>query len=73
MFPRVVMSSQIRHLPVVCCIDCDHCFIFFLLPETKQTPIEEIHLLWQKHWLWKSYCAPEDQSEKTGMKPQQLV
>ncbi|KAL7599316.1 hypothetical protein Lser_V15G25686 [Lactuca serriola] len=47
------------------------CFIFFLLPETKQVPIEEIHLLWQKHWLWKSYCEPED--EKTGMKPVQVV
>lgn len=47
------------------------CFIFFLLPETKQVPIEEIHLLWQKHWLWKSYCEPEE--EKTGMKPVQVV
>ncbi|KAI3524643.1 hypothetical protein L1887_03305 [Cichorium endivia] len=46
------------------------CFIFFLLPETKQVPIEEIHLLWQKHWLWKSYCVPE---EGTGMKPVQVV
>ncbi|XP_076889817.1 sugar transport protein 14-like [Bidens hawaiensis] len=45
------------------------CFIYFLLPETKQVPIEEIHLLFQKHWLWKSYCAPEDESEKPGMKP----
>ncbi|KAI3775538.1 hypothetical protein L1987_50117 [Smallanthus sonchifolius] len=36
-------------------------FIYFLLPETKQVPIEEIHLLWRKHWLWKSYCAPTDQ------------
>ncbi|XP_071713932.1 sugar transport protein 14-like [Rutidosis leptorrhynchoides] len=45
-------------------------FIFFLLPETKQVPIEEIHLLWQTHWFWKSYCAPETQSEeKKGMKP----
>ncbi|KAJ0524057.1 putative major facilitator, sugar transporter, major facilitator superfamily [Helianthus annuus] len=32
--------------------------IYFLLPETKQVPIEEMHLLWRKHWLWKSYCAP---------------
>ncbi|KAJ0515552.1 putative major facilitator, sugar transporter, major facilitator superfamily [Helianthus annuus] len=37
------------------------CFIYFLLPETKQVPIEEMRLLWRKHWLWKSYCAPEDQ------------
>ncbi|KAL5697630.1 Sugar transport protein 14 [Ranunculus cassubicifolius] len=32
-------------------------FIFFLLPETKQVPIEEIILLWQNHWLWKRYVS----------------
>ncbi|CAN4097519.1 unnamed protein product [Withania somnifera] len=36
------------------------CFIFFLLPETKQVPIEEIYLLWQNHWFWKRYCTPEE-------------
>ncbi|GFP92075.1 sugar transport protein 14 [Phtheirospermum japonicum] len=36
------------------------CFVYFLLPETKQVPIEEIHLLWQDHWFWKRYCKPED-------------
>lgn len=28
-------------------------FIFFLLPETKQVPIEEIYLIFQNHWFWK--------------------
>ncbi|KAI3879589.1 hypothetical protein MKW92_017987 [Papaver armeniacum] len=32
-------------------------FIYFLLPETKQVPIEEIHLLFQNHWLWKKYIG----------------
>ncbi|KAL3625462.1 Sugar transport protein 14 [Castilleja foliolosa] len=36
------------------------CFVYFLLPETKQVPIEEIHLLWQDHWFWKRYCEPKD-------------
>ncbi|KAG8376050.1 hypothetical protein BUALT_Bualt09G0023300 [Buddleja alternifolia] len=37
-------------------------FIFFLLPETKQVPIEEIHLLWQNHWFWKRYCGDEGET-----------
>lgn len=28
-------------------------FVYFLLPETKQVPIEEVYLLWQSHWFWK--------------------
>ncbi|XP_044464212.1 sugar transport protein 7-like [Mangifera indica] len=28
-------------------------FVFFLLPETKGVPIEEMILLWRKHWFWK--------------------
>lgn len=32
-------------------------FIYFLLPETKQVPIEEVHLLFQSHWLWKKYVG----------------
>ncbi|XP_051149103.1 sugar transport protein 14 [Andrographis paniculata] len=36
------------------------CFIYFLLPETKQVPIEEIYLLFENHWFWKRYCKPEE-------------
>lgn len=35
------------------------CFIFFLLPETKQVPIEEVYLLWRNHWFWKRYVVDE--------------
>jgi hypothetical protein len=34
-------------------------FIFFLLPETKQVPIEEVYLLWQTHWFWKNIVGGE--------------
>lgn len=37
-------------------------FIYFLLPETKQVPIEEIYLLFQNHWFWKKYVNDEDQA-----------
>ncbi|GAA0187397.1 secondary carrier transporter [Lithospermum erythrorhizon] len=40
------------------------CFIYFLLPETKQVPIEEIYLLFQEHWFWKRYCEPEEKDLK---------
>lgn len=28
-------------------------FVYIFLPETKGVPIEEVVLLWQKHWFWK--------------------
>ncbi|KAI5662785.1 hypothetical protein M9H77_22108 [Catharanthus roseus] len=40
-------------------------FIYFLLPETKQVPIEEIYLLWQNHWYWKRFCSPDAEKEAT--------
>lgn len=27
-------------------------FVYIFLPETKGVPIEEVVLLWQKHWFW---------------------
>ncbi|KAJ9154286.1 hypothetical protein P3X46_027639 [Hevea brasiliensis] len=41
-------------------------FIFFLLPETKQVPIEEVYLLWQNHWFWKRIVGDGDQVEPDG-------
>ncbi|GMY36138.1 sugar transport protein 14-like [Fagus crenata] len=39
------------------------CFIFFLLPETKQVPIEEVYLLWQNHWFWKNIVGEKDEPQ----------
>ncbi|XP_010924558.2 sugar transport protein 14 [Elaeis guineensis] len=35
-------------------------FIIFLLPETKQVPIEEMSQLWEKHWYWKKIVGGHD-------------
>lgn len=34
-------------------------FVILLLPETKNVPIEEMTLVWKKHWYWKNYI-PND-------------
>ncbi|KAL6963319.1 Zinc finger protein stp4 [Sarracenia purpurea var. burkii] len=34
-------------------------FVFFLLPETKNVPIEEINKVWKAHWFWGKYI-PDD-------------
>ncbi|KAK9269146.1 hypothetical protein L1049_000915 [Liquidambar formosana] len=41
-------------------------FIYFLLPETKQVPIEEIYLLWQSHWFWKNIVQDETEGGTNG-------
>ncbi|CAN6457780.1 unnamed protein product [Victoria cruziana] len=43
-------------------------FIFFLLPETKNIPIEEMVLVWRKHWFWKR-ILPADDGELEMEKP----
>ncbi|PKA51821.1 Sugar transport protein 14 [Apostasia shenzhenica] len=35
-------------------------FIYFLLSETKQVPIEEISQLWEQHWFWKKFVSDDD-------------
>ncbi|KAL3813037.1 hypothetical protein ACJIZ3_014305 [Penstemon smallii] len=49
------------------------CFIFFLLPEKKQVPIEEIHLLWKNHWFWKRYCGLEKNAHELTEKTREKV
>ncbi|XP_010276692.1 PREDICTED: sugar transport protein 14 [Nelumbo nucifera] len=45
----------------VCLIVVMSCFIYFLLPETKQVPIEEISFLFQNHWFWKNIVNTPDE------------
>ncbi|KAL4277655.1 hypothetical protein AHAS_Ahas20G0328900 [Arachis hypogaea] len=34
-------------------------FIAFLLPETKNVPVEEMNYVWKSHWFWNKYI-PDD-------------
>ncbi|XP_039138184.1 sugar transport protein MST6-like [Dioscorea cayenensis subsp. rotundata] len=42
-------------------------YVFFFLPETKNVPIEEMHLAWKKHWFWRKYL-PDDQDVGYSMR-----
>ncbi|XP_057764655.1 sugar carrier protein C-like [Salvia miltiorrhiza] len=35
-------------------------FIYFFLPETKNVPIEEMALVWKKHWFWSRFVTEDD-------------
>ncbi|XP_020272763.1 sugar transport protein 8-like [Asparagus officinalis] len=40
-------------------------FVVFLLPETKNVPIDEmIERVWKLHWYWKRYMDDDDKLEK---------
>ncbi|XP_042510593.1 sugar carrier protein A [Macadamia integrifolia] len=41
-------------------------FVYFLLPETKGIPIEEMIFVWRKHWFWKRFLPAEVEEESTG-------
>lgn len=40
-------------------------FIYMFLPETKGVPIEEMSIVWKRHWFWGKYI-PEDELPHGG-------
>lgn len=35
-------------------------FIYFLLPETKGVPIEEMSVVWKNHWFWTRFVSDNE-------------
>nr|GEU87464.1 sugar carrier protein C-like [Tanacetum cinerariifolium] len=35
-------------------------FIYFFLPETKNIPIEEMVIVWKRHWFWSRFMVDVD-------------
>lgn len=42
-------------------------FIYMFLPETKNIPIEEMGMVWKRHWFWKNYVEHDDDAKDTEM------
>ncbi|CAI9091994.1 OLC1v1027122C1 [Oldenlandia corymbosa var. corymbosa] len=44
-------------------------FVYLLLPETKNIPIEKMAMIWREHWLWNRFVLDDDDDyEKSGLK-----
>ncbi|MBA0703627.1 hypothetical protein Golax_015938 [Gossypium laxum] len=39
-------------------------FVYFLLPETKNVPIEQMEKVWKDHWFWKIIVGEMDDEKK---------
>ncbi|KAL0400976.1 UNVERIFIED_CONTAM: Hexose carrier protein HEX6 [Sesamum latifolium] len=36
-------------------------FVYVLLPETKDVPLEKMEKIWKKHWFWKRFVGDGDE------------
>ncbi|KAL8145336.1 sugar transport protein 7-like [Apium graveolens] len=50
------------------CVTIMTIFVYIFLPETKGVPIEEMILMWQKHWFWKKIVS--EHSDESVVKPE---
>ncbi|XVE63864.1 hypothetical protein DITRI_Ditri07aG0055400 [Diplodiscus trichospermus] len=39
-------------------------FVYLLLPETKNVPIEKMEKVWKEHWFWKNIVSDQVDDEK---------
>ncbi|XP_077247132.1 sugar transport protein MST3-like [Tasmannia lanceolata] len=38
-------------------------FVYLFVPETKNVPIEEMNIVWRKHWFWGKYVTGDGKVE----------
>lgn len=45
-------------------------YVYFLLPETKDVPLEEMVYVWREHWFWsRLLLTPDVEDFQEGSKP----
>ncbi|KAI3741104.1 hypothetical protein L1987_58771 [Smallanthus sonchifolius] len=60
-FPLEIRSAaQIRTFPILCLLGHLTAFVYLFLPETKNIPIEEMVIVWKKHWFWSRFMVDVD-------------
>ena len=47
-------------------------FVYYLLPETKNVPIEQMEQVWQEHWFWKNIVGEESDRDENKVKHDDL-
>ncbi|CAK9230175.1 unnamed protein product [Sphagnum troendelagicum] len=43
--------------------------VFLYVPETKGVPIEEMELVWKRHWFWKRFMPVDNYIDNPPEKP----
>jgi hypothetical protein len=44
-------------------------FVFLYVPEAKGVPIEEMELVWRRHWFWKRFMPVHNYIDNFPEKP----
>ncbi|PIA50316.1 hypothetical protein AQUCO_01300811v1 [Aquilegia coerulea] len=39
-------------------------FVYLLLPETKNLPLEQMYQIWREHWFWKRIVGENEENDK---------